>query len=120
MAFEKALAEGTLKTNPMKKMVAAISAGIVGGEPMVDLCYVEDKDAEVDCNIVMTADAELVEVQGSGEEAVFTRAQLDAMLGLAEGAVTKLVELQRAALEASRAPAAPGDLAALASLFSRK
>jgi ribonuclease PH len=81
--------------------VAAVSAGIVAGEPVVDLPYVEDVTAEVDMNVVATADRRLVEVQGTAEGEPFDRAGLDAMLDLALAGCDELFGLQRAAVAAS-------------------
>ena len=78
--------------------VAAVSVGMVAGEPRLDLCYEEDAGAEVDCNIVMTGDGLLVEVQGTAEGAPFARDQLEAMLDLAAKGIAELTEIQRGAL----------------------
>ena len=78
--------------------VAAVSAGIVGEELLLDLCYEEDAKAEVDFNVVMTGSGDLVEVQGTAEGAPFSRAQLDALVDLASAGIAELVEIQRAAL----------------------
>jgi len=78
--------------------VAAVSVGLVDGEPRLDLCYEEDAGAEVDCNVVMTGDGRLVEVQGTAEGAPFDRAQLDELLDLAAGGIAELTEIQRTAL----------------------
>jgi ribonuclease PH len=77
--------------------VAAVSAGIVDGEPMLDLCYEEDSRAEVDFNVVMTGSGHLVEVQGTAEGEPFTREQLDDMIGLASGGIERLTAIQREA-----------------------
>ena len=77
--------------------VAAISVGIVKGEPLLDLNYAEDSTADVDMNIVMTGSGEFVEVQGTAEQTPFARAHLDALLGLAELGIGRLVALQRQA-----------------------
>jgi ribonuclease PH len=78
--------------------VAAVSVGIVGGEPVLDLCYDEDAGAAVDCNVVMTGSGALVEVQGTAEGDPFGRDQLDAMLDLATAGIADLTAIQRAAL----------------------
>lgn len=98
LAFRKLMAEGKVKKNPLKQLVAAVSAGLIGGTPMLDLCYVEDKDAAADFNVVMTENGEFVETQGSGEEATFSFDQMMAMLELARGGIAQLVEKQRAAI----------------------
>ena len=78
--------------------VAAISIGIVDGEERLDLEYVEDRDADVDMNLVMTGTGQLIEVQGTGEEATFSRAQLGKLLDLGEAGIRRIGEMQRAAL----------------------
>jgi ribonuclease PH len=80
--------------------VAAISVGVVAGEPVVDLDYVEDSQAEVDLNVVMTGAGEFVEVQGTAEGLAFRRTVLDAQLDLAAAAVRELTRIQREALGA--------------------
>jgi ribonuclease PH len=82
----------------LRDCVAAISVGIVGGQPLLDLNYVEDSSAEVDMNVVMTGAGEFVEVQGTAEQIPFGRSRLDQLLGLAEGGIRQLVALQRRAL----------------------
>jgi ribonuclease PH len=79
----------------LKSLVSAVSVGIVEGRPLLDLCYTEDVEAEVDMNGVMTDSGDFVEVQGTGEEAVFSRAQLDSLLSLAEKGCRELAVLQR-------------------------
>jgi ribonuclease PH len=78
--------------------VAAVSVGVVGGEPRLDLEYVEDRDAEVDLNLVMTGSGKFVEVQGTGEEATFTRAELDGLLDLGAAGIRQITKAQRQAL----------------------
>jgi ribonuclease PH len=78
--------------------VAAVSMGVVGGQPCLDLCYAEDAAATVDFNLVMNAAGEFIEVQGSGEEATFTEAELAALLALGKAGVAELLALQAAAL----------------------
>ena len=85
----------------LRDSVAAVSVGLVDGEPRLDLCYEEDAGAEVDCNIVMTGDGRLVEVQGTAEGAPFDRKQLDELLDLATSGIAELTEIQRAALATS-------------------
>ena len=84
--------------NALRDSVAAVSVGLVEGEARLDLCYEEDAGAEVDCNVVMTGDGRLVEVQGTAEGAPFDRAQLDALLDLAATGIGELTEIQRTAL----------------------
>ncbi len=101
LAVEYLLAEGKVKTNPMKDNIAAISVGLLNGEPVLDLDYAMDSRADVDMNVVMTSKEALVEVQGTGEETVFTRDQLNQMLDLAFGSLGKLVDLQNRAIKTS-------------------
>jgi ribonuclease PH len=82
----------------LRDAVAAVSVGLIDGEARLDLCYEEDAGAEVDCNIVMTGEGQLVEVQGTAEGAPFGRDQLDAMLDLAAKGIAELTEIQRVAL----------------------
>ncbi|MEE2636541.1 MAG: ribonuclease PH [Acidobacteriota bacterium] len=86
---------GVLGRLPVTDHVAAISVGIVGETPMLDLAYEEDSTAEVDMNVVMTGDGRFIEVQGTAEGAPFSRVQHDALLGLAERGIRQLVEMQR-------------------------
>ena len=81
--------------------VAAVSVGLVDGEERLDLEYVEDRDADVDMNLVMTGGGQLIEVQGSGEEATFSRRQLDALLDLGEAGIRAITAAQQAALGAA-------------------
>ena len=82
-AFEKLLEQGLISKSPLKDSVAAVRSGIVAGQPVLDLDYVEDSSAEVDMNFVMTGDGRFVEVQGTAEEEPFTFAELDALRDLA-------------------------------------
>jgi ribonuclease PH len=82
----------------MQKLVAAVSAGILEGHPLLDLNYGEDKLVTVDFNLVATEDGEFVEVQDSGEEATFAQTQLDEMLALARKGIAALIGAQRAVL----------------------
>ena len=101
VALADALARipGMNPTVVLRDCVAAISVGIVGGAPLLDLNYPEDSTAEVDMNIVMTGRGEFVEVQGTAEQTPFDRARLDALLALAERGIRQLAALQRRALE---------------------
>jgi ribonuclease PH len=118
IAFNKLMNLGKLKDFPIRKLVAAVSAGIHEGTPVLDLNYVEDKGATVDFNIVMTEAQEFVEVQGSGEEAVFTGEQMIAMLDLCRKGVDEIVSLQKAAILTAD-KAAPADLSSLMAAFKR-
>jgi len=99
IACQKLLEEKKITSSPMLKLIAAVSAGIVGGSALVDLNYEEDKAASVDFNLVATQDGEFVEIQGSGEEATFTQAQLDQMLTLGRSAIAQLIAAQRNVLD---------------------
>jgi ribonuclease PH len=94
------LREGRIEASPIRDHVAAVSVGIVGGVPMLDLDYVEDSACDTDMNVVMTGAGHFVEVQGTAEGAAFTRAQMDALLALATTGIGELVAAQRAALAA--------------------
>ena len=98
LAVRKLQAAGLLKKSPIKKFVAAVSVGVVGGEAVLDLNYVEDKDAAVDMNVVMTDDGQFVEVQGAGEESTFSHEQLLAMLALGKKGVADLLVAQQQVL----------------------
>jgi ribonuclease PH len=89
---------GSQRTGILRDSIAAVSAGIVQGEPMLDLDYSEDSAAEVDINVVRKGGGGLVEVQGTGEGGTFSRAQLDALLDLSERGIDQLTRLQRAVL----------------------
>jgi ribonuclease PH len=88
-------ARGVLATDPIRRGIAAISVGIVEGQPLLDLNYAEDSHAEVDANVVMTDAGEYIEVQGTAEGKPYTRAHLDTMLTLADKGIRQLIALQR-------------------------
>ena len=92
------LAEKTGRPSPFGALVAGISVGVVEGEVRLDLAYTEDRDAAVDANVVMRAPSEFVEVQGTGEHGVFSRAELDQMVDAASRGLALLFEAQRKAL----------------------
>ena len=94
MAVERMVRDGVLSENPIKSKVAAVSVGIVSGIPMTDLKYSEDSAAEVDMNVIMNDKGEFIEVQGTGEEATYTRAELNELLDMAEAAINQLLEIQ--------------------------
>lgn len=98
IALNKLVASGKIKQSPMKKLIGAVSAGVFEKTPVLDLNYPEDKDATVDFNVVMTEDLEFVEVQGAGEEATFSRAEMDAMLDLTEAGIKDITILQKQAI----------------------
>src|SRR5438046_4229760 len=94
IACKKLLEEKRIASSPMRKLLAAVSAGVVAGRALIDLNYEEDKAATVDLNLVATEDGEFVEVQGSGEEATFTQEQLDEMLVLGHKGIRDLIAAQ--------------------------
>ncbi|MBI5254884.1 MAG: ribonuclease PH [Burkholderiales bacterium] len=94
------IAEGKLSKSPIKDAVAAVSVGIVQGTPLLDLEYTEDSACDTDMNVVMTGAGGFVEVQGTAEGAAFSRAEMDALLALADKGIRELVQAQQAALAA--------------------
>ena len=94
-ALRKLVKFGTLKKSPIRDFVAATSVGIIGGTPMLDLCYSEDSSAEVDMNVVMTGGGKFVEVQATAEKTPFDDAQLAGLLALARQGIDELVALQK-------------------------
>jgi ribonuclease PH len=92
------LAARTGGPNPFGQLVAAVSVGVIEGEPRLDLMYLEDKDAGVDANVVMLDPDRYVEVQGTGEQGTFSRPELDRLLALADAGILRLFDAQRAAL----------------------
>ena len=98
LAVRKLMAEGKLTQSPMHHGIAAVSVGIVGGRPLLDLCYEEDAAAAVDMNLVMNSVGEFIELQGSGEESTFSDAQLADLLRLGRVGIRELLEAQKAAL----------------------
>jgi ribonuclease PH len=98
IAVKKMMNFGQLKRNPLRDQVAAISVGILQKEALLDLCYDEDSQAEVDMNVVMTSAGEFVELQATGEKATFQDDRLAEMILLARSGVTELLQVQRRAL----------------------
>jgi ribonuclease PH len=98
LACQKLMKQGTLKASPILSEVAAISVGIIEGTPILDLCYVEDSNAEVDMNIVCTGAGKFIEIQGTAEREPFTREQMNEMLAMAEVGINQLFTVQRYAL----------------------
>jgi ribonuclease PH len=98
LAVQRLLDDRRIAENPINDSVAAVSVGLFQGLELLDLAYVEDKDAEVDFNIVMTGRGNFVEVQGTGEEATFTQDQLQSLLALARQGLQELASLQAAFL----------------------
>jgi ribonuclease PH len=101
LALGKLVTAGTLKSSPLRQMIAATSVGIVDGNVLLDLCYEEDSRASVDMNVVMLADGGLVETQATAEKDSYSRAQLNQMLDLAEKGIRELLMAQRAVLDSS-------------------
>jgi len=102
LALEKLRERDVIRMIPLTDYVAAISVGIVDGEPLLDLAYEDDSRADVDMNIVKTGDGRFIEVQGTAEGRPFTREQMDNLLQLAGQGIAQLVVLQRQAIEASQ------------------
>jgi len=98
LAVNKLIAEKKISTSPILSGVAAVSVGIVKGEALLDLCYTEDVGASVDMNLVMNAQGEFIELQGTGEEATFTDAQLVQLLALGKAGIRELLAAQQAAI----------------------
>ena len=103
-ALTRLVQAGTIPKHPLTAFCAAISVGIVGGTPVLDLPYVEDAKAEVDMNVVMTSLGGFVEVQGTAEGMPYSRSELDTLLGLAEGGIEQLIALQREMVNEPPAP----------------
>jgi ribonuclease PH len=101
LACRKLVADGVIPRNPIQQAIAAVSTGVVDGSVLLDLAYEDDVRAEVDANIVMTADGRFAEVQATGEGGLLDRAALARMLELADAGVRELFALQRRALEAN-------------------
>ncbi|ANE47130.1 ribonuclease PH [Paenibacillus swuensis] len=98
MAVNKIHEQHNLKSFPITDFLASVSAGVVGGKPLLDLAYEEDSKAKVDMNIVMTGNGQFVELQGTGEDAPFTREELNTLLELAEEGIRGLIERQKEVL----------------------
>jgi ribonuclease PH len=98
LAIRSLMAGGKLAADPFLKPVAAVSVGIVQSEALLDLSYVEDVAAAVDMNLVMNAEGQFIELQGTGEEAAYSEEQLQAMLALGKVGIRRLLQLQQAAL----------------------
>ncbi len=117
MAFRKLIGEGRLTESPLKRLVSAISVGVFLNTPVLDLNYIEDAGASVDMNVVMTEEGEFVELQGTGEEATFSREEMDAMLALGKKGIEELVAMQKAAIETVEKPDANEAFADLSGFF---
>lgn len=100
-ALHYALRNGVIEKNPVRDYLAAVSVGIISGEPLLDLCYTEDSAAEVDMNVVMTGSGKIVEIQGTAETEPFSKDMLNSMLLLAEKGVEELIKIQREILKSN-------------------
>jgi ribonuclease PH len=98
LACRELVRRGELASSPLARLVAAVSVGMVHGEPVLDLDYIEDKDAAVDLNVVLTEEGRFVEVQGAGEEATFSQEEFLALIALGRHGVAELIRQQRAVL----------------------
>jgi ribonuclease PH len=97
LAIKKLRDFGTLKTRPLRDVVCATSVGIVGGTPMLDLCYEEDSRADVDMNIVMTGAGRFIEVQATAEHTPFDDTQMAELISLARAGIARLIDVQKRA-----------------------
>ena len=95
-AVNAMLADGRIAKSPIREAVAAVSVGVVGGVPMLDLNYSEDSTAEVDMNVAMTAGGRFVELQGTAEQTPFRKSDLNRLIALAEKGIGELLEVQAA------------------------
>ncbi|GAC1394919.1 MAG: ribonuclease PH [Chloroflexota bacterium] len=102
LATDRLVKKGMLPRSPLRTAVAAVSVGVVDGEPMLDLCYVEDSRAEVDANVVMTAEGEFVEVQSTAEGKPFSLEMLTTLLGLAREGIMDMLALQEECIRQAR------------------
>jgi ribonuclease PH len=98
LALSRLVEDGVITDMPLKDQVAAVSCGLVAGEAILDLDYAEDSGAAVDANFVLTGAGKIVEIQGTAEEAPFSKAQFDALFSLARNGIGELAALQRDAL----------------------
>ena len=99
MAVEKLLKKGALTKSPIKDYIAAVSVGMLGGKPLLDLCYAEDSRAEVDMNVVMTGAGKFVEVQGTAEGEPFSGKQMEQLVALADKGIRQLIQMQKRAVK---------------------
>lgn len=98
LAIKRMIEQRIVQESPLCDSIAAVSVGIVGGVPILDLCYEEDSRAEVDMNVVMTGSGKIVEVQGTAEKTPFSRAELVELLNLAQNGIRKLTKIQNKVL----------------------
>jgi ribonuclease PH len=109
MAINKLYEAKMIAKFPITDFLASVSVGIVNEHTLLDLCYVEDSKAKVDMNVVMTGQGKFVEVQGTGEEAPFSRAELDGLLSIAEAGIHEMIAIQKQALGAISARIGAGE-----------
>ena len=95
LTLDRMINFGTLQKSPLRDYVAATSVGIVNGQPMLDLCYTEDSQAEVDMNVVLTGAGKFVEIQASAEQKAFDEEQMESLLSIARKGISELVEKQK-------------------------
>lgn len=117
IALNRLVAQGSLSKSPMKKLLSAVSVGMLEGTALLDLCYVEDRDADVDMNVVLTEDGEFVELQGSGEEAVFSPEEMAQLIALAHKGAKDIAVAQRQAIAKADSVKA-SDMESLKDFFS--
>ena len=98
IAVDKLLSDGLISENPIREAVAAVSAGVVGGVPLLDLDYPEDSGCDSDVNIIMTASGKIIEIQGTAEGTPFSIEELGKLIALAHKGIAELVQHQKAAL----------------------
>ncbi len=103
LAVRRLIASGSLNSNPIREAVAAVSVGVVGGVPLLDLDYPEDSGCDSDLNLVMTASGKIIEIQGTAEGAPFDVAELNTLIGLGEQGIRSLMQHQQQALQAAAA-----------------
>ena len=101
LALEKLIIAGTIPRETLREQIAAISVGLLKGRPLLDLCYSEDSQADLDANIVMTSSGRFVEIQCTAEKEPLTRTQFDEVLSLAEGGLREIFLLQQKALQST-------------------
>lgn len=104
-AFTHAVKKGMIEKHPVTDFLAAISVGVVRGEPALDLCYEEDSAADVDMNVVMTGNGNLVEVQGTAEGSPFSFETMEKLLGLSKQGISSLIALQKDLLQSGASTA---------------
>ena len=98
LACQKLLKQNIITTMPIQSFVAAVSVGVVEGESLLDLCYQEDSQADVDMNLVMNEQGEYIEIQGTAEQVPFSRQQLNQLLQLGEKGIGELIQIQKSIL----------------------